>query len=76
MIMLRMCSHHQWSADRMVQSGNRSETGLFVITYLVQFVPGVHHGKPEELMQVRSSSQIQTSALTSDMQMRQQLCLC
>ena len=32
----------------MVKSGNRSETGLFVITYPIQFVPGVRNGRPEE----------------------------
>ena len=32
----------------MIQSVNRSEPGLFVIAYSVQFVPGVRHGKPEE----------------------------
>ena len=31
--------------------GNRSESGLFVITYTVQFVPGVREGRLEELIQ-------------------------
>ena len=35
----------------MIQSGNRSEIGLSVITYPVQFVPGVRHGRPDELKQ-------------------------
>ena len=43
---IRMCSRHQWSTDRIVR-----ETWLFVITYHVQFVHGVGHGRPEELMQ-------------------------
>ena len=36
----------QWSpmVNRMVQSGNRSETGMFSVTYPVQFVPAVRHG--------------------------------
>ena len=40
------------SICRMVQSGNRSEIGLFVITYPVQSVPKVCHGRPEELSYV------------------------
>ena len=35
----------------MVKRGHMSETGLLYITYSVQFVPGVCHGRPEELMQ-------------------------
>ena len=42
---------HQLSTDRMVHSGNRSETGLFVITYPVPFVPGVRYGRFEERVQ-------------------------
>ena len=34
-----------------VQWGSRCKTGLFVITYPVQFVPGVRHNRPEEFMQ-------------------------
>ena len=42
---------NQLSTDRMVHSGNMSETGLFVITYPVPFVPGVRHGRFEERVQ-------------------------
>ena len=35
----------------MVQSGNRTEIGLFVITSPVQCIPGIRHGRSEERMQ-------------------------
>ena len=35
----------------MVQSENRSETGLFAITYPAQFVLGLRHSRHEEPMQ-------------------------
>ena len=52
----------------MVQGGSRSETGLFVITYPVQFVPGVRHGRPNELIQgVQAIIFIPTSDATTIM---------